>query len=167
MTVLKVSAFTEVLNTCKHYKIIGREEKQNPPKWERKEMAAEMRVKQDWYVRTINVRTGWRIINYIISVERETEKAYYAEMEAIRNSDGKSIFFKTWVPKSCTLSIEEYRAEIAQEAADFGLDKDDDKHIRLAEWALVRGLAIHAGFKTNRILEEIAEAGLVAPVEVA
>lgn len=30
-TVLNVSVFTEVLNTCKHYKIIGRGEKETPP----------------------------------------------------------------------------------------------------------------------------------------
>lgn len=155
----------KLLNTCKYYMIIGRGEKETPPKWERKEMAAEMRVK-DWFVGKIEVRAGWHLVNYIYQIEKETEKAYYVAMEVIRNDGECESMIRTWVPKSCTQTVEEYEAERAQAVARFEAGKE--KYSKLVEWAKTQGVkGVRVGLKKDTILAKIAEAGLVAPVEVA
>lgn len=128
-------------------------------------MSTGMKIK-DWFVKKIETPRGYYLINEIEQIEKETEKALYV-MVHIESVDGeRECLFRTWVPKSCVETFEEYEAERTQAVARFEAGKE--KYAMLVDWAKAQGVkGIRVGLKKDTILAKIAAAGLVAPVEVA
>lgn len=120
-----------------------------------------MRVK-NWFVKKIETPRGFYLINHIENVEKETEKALYVMM-MIESADGEhETTFRTWVPKACVQTYEEYEAEIEAEKQRFEAGKD--AYNRLVEWAKAQGVkGVRVGLKKDTILAKVAAAGLVAP----
>lgn len=164
MEKIKWVTLKKVLNTCKLYTVIGRGEKETPPNGSVKPMAAELRIK-NWFVKKIEVPYGFHLVNYIMQTEKETEKALYVAMEIVSNDGECERIFRTWVPKACVQTEEEYQAEVEAEIARFEAGKD--RYNRLVEWAKMHGVkGIRVGLRKDTILAKIKDAGLVAPVEV-
>ena len=68
-------------------------------------------VIKKWFAEKIDTPYGFGVWNRELTVEKETEKAYYGTIE-VDSVDGE--YEKTihvWVPKKCTMTIAEARAE--------------------------------------------------------
>ncbi len=115
---------------------------------------------KDWFLKKVLVEkfeAGAYLVD-IIGVERETEKAYLLKVEIGYCS---SIEFVTtiWVPKSCTMSVEEYEAQLKKEADNFKKGCEAyEKLVAFAKANKVKG--IRKGLRKETILKKIEEAGL-------
>lgn len=124
-----------------------------------------MRVK-DWFVKKIEIPYGFHLINDIECIEKETEKAYYVRMTIETNDGEHERTLRTWVPKSCTQTAEEYEAEAKENEDRFEAGKE--RYARLVEWAKAQGVkGVRIGMRKVTILGKIEALGLTVPAEVA
>ena len=91
---------------------------------------------------------------------KETEKAYLLRFEVARIDGewdgGKNI----WVPKKCTMSEEEYRAEL--EAAEKHFEEGCKAYDQLIAFAKANGVkGIRSGMRKATIEQKMREAGVV------
>lgn len=95
-----------------------------------------------------------------VRINKETEKAYQVFIEYTTidgECDGEKL---VWVPKSCTLTVEEYRKEAEAEEKRF----EDGKaaYEKLVAWAKENGVkGVRVGMRKATILDKIKKAGLV------
>lgn len=124
-----------------------------------------MRIK-DWFVKKIVIPCGFHLINDIECIEKETEKAYFVRMTIETNDGEHERSFNTWVPKSCTQTVEEYETEAKERADRFEAGKE--RYAKLVEWAKAQGVkGVRVGMRKATILGKIEALGLTVPVEVA
>lgn len=119
-----------------------------------------MRIK-DWFENKIESEHGGFVVE-VLGVERETEKAYLLSIEIGYSSDiSKTI--NVWVPKSCTMTEEEYEKE--QEEMEKKIEDGlayNEKLLAFAKENLVKG--VRKGMRTVTLISKIREAGLEVPV---
>lgn len=95
-----------------------------------------------------------------VRINKETEKAYQVFVE-YTTIDGEYEGEKlVWIPKSCTLTEEEYRKEAEAEEKRF----EDGKaaYEKMVTWAKENGVkGVRVGMRKATILDKIKKAGLV------
>ena len=115
-----------------------------------------------WFAERIDTPYGFRLWNRELTVEKETEKAYYGTVE-VDSVDGE--YEKTihvWVPKKCTMTIAEARAE--DEREEKAINSGIEYNAILVEFAKNNGVkGVRKGFRTATLIEKIKAAGLEVP----
>ena len=117
-----------------------------------------MRIKEWFLFKNFNQSERYAISVSDIEIEKETEKAYF--LKCI--SDYGVI--KTWVPKSCTMSDEEYFEEYKKQQEKF--EKELEKYEKLIDWAKKQGLEVRKRMKKSTAIDKIINAGLEVPAEL-
>lgn len=93
------------------------------------------------------------------SINKETEKAYQVFLEYTTidgEYDGEKL---VWVPKSCTMTEEEYKKEIEEQEKRF--EEGCRRYEELLAFAKENGVkGVRKGMRTETIKRKIAEAGI-------
>lgn len=127
-----------------------------------------MRIKQWWIEKGIE---NWNVATVVdlanredsIGIVNETEKAY----RVVCSSDYGTVTI--WVPKSCTMTEEEWEAEQAAEMERSRryfqrMEEGRERLEKLIAWAKEQGVkGVRIGLRKATVLKKIEEAGLVAP----
>lgn len=115
-----------------------------------------------WFAERIDTPYGFKVWNRELTVEKETEKAYYGTIE-VDSVDGE--YEKTihvWVPKKCTMTLEEAQAE--DEREEKAIKSGIEYNSMLVEFAKSNGVkGVRKGFRTATLVEKIKAAGLEVP----
>ena len=114
---------------------------------------------QKWFMSKINMENrNFEFTSRSGEIIKETEKAYLLAFEAC-TIDGEWDGMKhIWVPKKCTMSEEEYRAEL--EAAVKRFEEGCRSYDQLIEYAKSHGVAVRKGMRTATIEQKMREAGV-------
>jgi len=99
-------------------------------------------------------------------VVRETEKAYLLSVEGCTCDGEYDVYRKIWVPKSCTLTAEEYEAE--QNRIDKAFEdgrKYNERLVAFCKANKIKGARI--GLRTATLIKKIEDAGLEVPSKIA
>lgn len=126
---------------------------------EAKEAESKIYIK-DWFAKKMlseNFQSGAYLID-VLGIEKETEKAYKLFVEIGYCS---SIEFQTsvWVPKKCTMTAAEKRAEEKAQAERF--ESGCRAYEKILAFAKENGLKVRKGMRKATLLSKIADAGLV------
>ena len=113
---------------------------------------------KEWKIKEIAREYNGGFLEEILGIERETEKAYLLCIAWDYTSDLYRTL-KVWVPKSATMTDEEYREE--QRKEDERFEEGCKRYENLVAFAKEHGIkGIRVGMRKNTILTKIAEAGL-------
>lgn len=121
------------------------------------------RAIKTWFTGKITVETYIFLhLDGMHPVVRETEKAYLLEVEGCTVDGERDVTRNVWVPKSCSLTKEEYRAE--QERADKAFEDGRKYNERLVSFCKENGVkGARIGLRTQTLIRKIEEAGLEVP----
>lgn len=115
---------------------------------------------KEWFANKIDLGYGKRLASTEGTIEKETEKAYLLVVEWYSADGEYEGYSKTWCPKSCTMTAEEYEAEQEAEAKRF--NDGCDRYNKMIEFAKANGIkGIRVGLRRATIEKKIADAGLV------
>ena len=119
-------------------------------------------VIKEWFANKIDTPYGFRVWNRELTVEKETEKAYYGTIE-VDSVDGE--YEKTihvWVPKKCTMTLEEAQAE--DEREEKAIESGIEYNKKLVEFCKDNGIkGARTGLRTTTLIEKIKKAGYEIP----
>lgn len=95
-------------------------------------------------------------------VVKETEKAYQLSVDGYSLDGEYDKSFNIWVPKSCTLTEEEYKVE--EENREQRIEKAIDYYNSLIDFCKTNGIkGARKGLRKETLLKKIADAGYTAP----
>lgn len=112
---------------------------------------------KDWFLNKLQENNAF--FSSEAEIIKETEKAYFLDMEG-QTADGEhDVFKKAWVPKSCTMTPEEAKAEREAEIKRF--EEGKAAYEKMVAWAKEKGIkGVRIGLRKATILRKIKEAGL-------
>ena len=117
---------------------------------------------KEWFANKIDTPYGFRVWNRELRVEKETEKAYYGAIE-VDSVDGE--YEKTihmWVPKMCTMTLEEAREH--EEKEEKAIENGIEYNKKLVVFAKENGVkGVRIGLRTATLIDKIKAAGLEVP----
>lgn len=116
---------------------------------------------KEWFLNRIELGYGKRPLTYhLCNIIKETEKAYLLEIEWCTVDGEYDGFSNRWIPKSCTLTVDEQiEIEEKQEKAFEDGCKRYEKLLKFAKENDVKG--VRKGLRKETILKKIEDAGLV------
>lgn len=113
---------------------------------------------KDWFRNKLKEVNNYSPFRYIERIIKETEKAYYVEIEYSRCDGESEIFVEQWIPKSVVITEEEEKAE--EKKQEERMQAGFEKYMELYNWALAQGIKVRKKSTTATILKKIEEAGM-------
>lgn len=115
---------------------------------------------KEWFFNKI--QNEHRNIHFLydeVQIVKETEKAYMVCIDYTTVNGEYESCKSVWVPKSCTMTKEEYEATLIEEKKRF--EEGKAAYEKLIAWAKDQGVkGVRVGLRKETILKKINEAGL-------